>query len=75
MLNDFLILMKSELVVTFIIFLLLFIKIGKGMKNERLLPLVQFLLLANFAAGFFFNEKGNLFVAEEMWKLIRNVAK
>src|ERR1043165_1013557 len=61
MLNDFLILMKSELVVTFIIFLLLFIKIGKGMKNERLLSLVQFLLLVNFAAGFFFNETGKLF--------------
>src|SRR5450432_892674 len=61
MLNDFLILMKSELVITLIIFLLLFIKIGRGMKNESLLSLVQFLLLANFIIGFFFNEKGNLF--------------
>jgi NADH-quinone oxidoreductase subunit N len=61
MLNDFFILMKSELVVTAIIFLLLFIKIGKGMKNESLLPLIQLLLLANFILGFFFNKEGSLF--------------
>lgn len=61
MLNDFLILMKSELVITLIIFILLFIKIGKGMKNENLLPLLQVLLLLNFIAGFFFNKNGNLF--------------
>jgi NADH-quinone oxidoreductase subunit N len=53
--------MKSELAVTAIIFLLLFIKIGKGMKNESLLSLVQVLLLLNFIAGFFFNKTGNLF--------------
>ncbi len=61
MLNDFLILMKSELVITVIIFLLLFIKIGKGMKNEKLLPLLQVLLLLNFIIGFFFNRSGHLF--------------
>ncbi|HNR17076.1 MAG TPA: NADH-quinone oxidoreductase subunit N [Chitinophagaceae bacterium] len=59
--NEFFTLMKSELVVTAIIFLLLFIKIGKGMKNESLLSLVQVLLLLNFIAGFFFNKTGNLF--------------
>ena len=59
--NDLLILMKSELVITFIIFLLLFIKIGKGMKNEPLLSLLQVLLLLNFIAGFFFNKTGSLF--------------
>ena len=53
--------MKSELVITFIIFLLLFIKIGKGMKNESLLSLLQVLLLLNFIAGFFFNKTGSLF--------------
>ncbi|MEJ7587485.1 MAG: NADH-quinone oxidoreductase subunit N [Ferruginibacter sp.] len=53
--------MKAELTVTFIIFLLLFIKVGTGMKNDRLLSLVQFLLLINFMAGFFFIETGNLF--------------
>ncbi|HWR33229.1 MAG TPA: NADH-quinone oxidoreductase subunit N, partial [Chitinophagaceae bacterium] len=61
MLNDFLILMKSELVITLIIFLLLFIKLSKGMKNESLLSLIQILLLANFIIGFFFNKQGNLF--------------
>ena len=59
--NDFLTLMKSELVITLIIFLLLFIKIGKGMKNDSLLSLVQVLLLINFVAGFFFNKEGSLF--------------
>lgn len=59
--NDFLQLMKSELMVTAIIFLLLFIKIGKGMKNESLLSLVQVLLLINFIGGFFFNKDGHLF--------------
>lgn len=53
--------MKSELVITAIIFLLLFIKIGKGMKNDSLLSLVQALLLINFIVGFFFNKEGNLF--------------
>lgn len=59
--NEFLTLMKSELVVTAIIFLLLFIKIGKGMKNESLLPLIQVLLLVNFIYSFFLNGEGNLF--------------
>lgn len=59
--NEFLTLMKSELVLTGIIFLLLFIKIGKGIKNESLLPLIQVLLLANFIFGFFLNQPGRLF--------------
>ena len=59
--NEFLTLMKSELVITVIIFLLLFIKIGKGMKNEYLISLEQVLLLTNFIAGFFFMKTGNLF--------------
>lgn len=61
MLNDFLILMKSELVIVLIIFLLLFIKVGTEMNNERLLPLVQILLLANFIYSFFFVAEGDLF--------------
>ena len=59
--NEFFTLMRSELLVTVIIFLLLFIKIGKGIKNETLLPIIQFLLLINFIAGFFFNDEGSLF--------------
>ncbi len=59
--NEFLTLMKPELVITGIIFLLLFIKIGKGIKNETMLLLIQVLLLLNFIAGFFFNAEGTLF--------------
>ncbi len=61
MLNDFLVLMKSELVITFIIFLLLFIKVGAGMKNGSFLLLVQYLLLGNVIISLFFNEEGSLF--------------
>jgi NADH-quinone oxidoreductase subunit N len=53
--------MKSELLVTAIIFILLFVKIGKGIQNEKLLTIIQFLLLLNLVLGFFFNEEGNLF--------------
>ncbi|MBK7121605.1 MAG: NADH-quinone oxidoreductase subunit N [Chitinophagaceae bacterium] len=59
--NEMLTLMKPELVITGIIFLLLFIKIGKGMKNEHQLLLIQGLLLLNFIAGFFGNAEGSLF--------------
>jgi NADH-quinone oxidoreductase subunit N len=58
--SEFLLIMKNELVITFIIFLLLFIKLSKGMKNESLLSLIQFLLLLNVGQGFTFSE-GNLF--------------
>ncbi|MDP1844254.1 MAG: NADH-quinone oxidoreductase subunit N [Sediminibacterium sp.] len=59
--NELLLLMKSELVITVIIFGLLFIKVGKGMSNDRLLPIIQLSLLANLIIGFFFNTEGNLF--------------
>lgn len=59
--NEFLTLMKSELMVTAIIFLLLFIKLGKGMKNESLLTLIQILLLVNVVVGFADFSYGNLF--------------
>lgn len=59
--NEFLIVMKAELVITFIIFLLLFIKLSSGMKNGLLLLFIQTLLLLNFITGFFFNAEGSLF--------------
>ena len=59
--NEMFTLMKPELVLTGIIFLLLFIKIGKGLKNETMLLLIQVLLLLNFIVGFFFNAEGTLF--------------
>ena len=59
--NELFILMKSELLVTAIIFILLFIKLGKAIKNESLLLIIQSLLLINLMAGFFLNRDGNLF--------------
>src|SRR6478736_6295455 len=59
--NEFLTMMKSELVITCIIFLLLFIKLGSKIKNDRLLLLIQVLLFLNLIAGFFFNGAGSLF--------------
>ena len=59
--NELFILMKSELLVTAIIFILLFIKLGKAIKNESLLLIIQSLLLINVIAGLFLNRDGNLF--------------
>jgi NADH-quinone oxidoreductase subunit N len=59
--NDFLILMKGELLIAVMIFLLLFIKVGKGMQNASLLTLVQVLLLVNFLVSLAFNREGALF--------------
>ena len=62
MVNDFLILMKQELVITFIIFVLLFIKLGKEeAKNETLINFVNILLTLNLISGFFFQQSGTLF--------------
>jgi len=54
-------LLKNELWIAVIIFLLLFIKIGKGMKNDSLLTLIQVLLLVNVVIGFLFSKEGNIF--------------
>ena len=62
MLNDFLVLMKSELILTVIIFVLLFIKIGSTEReNDSVLHIVNVLLLVNLLAGFFMNRNGVLF--------------
>jgi NADH-quinone oxidoreductase subunit N len=54
-------LLKNELWIAVVIFLLLFIKIGKGMKNDSLLTLIQVLLFINVVLGFFFNTEGTVF--------------
>ena len=59
--NELLILMKSELLVVAIIFILLFIKIGSGIENGKLLLIIQSLLLINLIAGFFLQQDGSLF--------------
>lgn len=61
MLSDFFILMRQELMITFIIFLLLFIKLGKGLRNETLLGLVNVLLTISLALAFFGKNNGGLF--------------
>src|SRR3984885_4774404 len=61
MVTDYFILLKQELAVTVIIFLLLFIKLGKDRSNETILNWVNFLLLLNFIIGFFFGREGILF--------------
>ncbi len=59
---DYFLIMKSEMVLTVIIFLLLFLKVWDGIKsNTTLLHLVNFLLIINLVAGFFFNMNGDLF--------------
>ncbi len=59
--NEFFTLMKSELVIAVIIFLLLFIKLGKTRKSSTVLSVIQLLLLLNFLFGFVCNEQGSLF--------------
>src|SRR6186713_418793 len=62
MVNHFLILMKQELVITFIIFILLFVKLAKEeTKNETLINFVNILLTLNLVSGFIFQQSGTLF--------------
>lgn len=59
--SEFITIMKSELIITAIIFLLLFIKLGKGITNDTLLVIIQLVLLLNFIGGFFMNFEADLF--------------
>lgn len=60
--TDFFILMKSELSLVFIIFLLLILKVWGGVKNNTtILHLTNVLLLLNLVFGFVFNSRGELF--------------
>ena len=60
--DDFFILMKQELIVTLILFIILFLKIrDKEWSNESLLRIINILLAVNVAAGFFYNAEGSLF--------------
>ena len=62
MINDFLILMKQELVITFIIFVLLFIKLGKKeTKNETLINFVNIFLHSILFRVSFYQQSGTLF--------------
>ncbi len=61
MLSEFFILMRQELMITFIIFLLLFIKLSKGIRNETLLAVVNLLLTLMLVLAFIGNNSGTLF--------------
>ena len=62
MLQAFLYLMKAELLITVIIMLLLFLKLGSSnMRNETLLNIVNLLLLINLVGCFFYIPNGRLF--------------
>lgn len=59
---SFIQIMKQELMLVLILFILLFIKLAsQEWKTERLLHLVNVLLFINLVAGFFFNREGSLF--------------
>ncbi|SHE49821.1 NADH-quinone oxidoreductase subunit N [Flavisolibacter ginsengisoli] len=66
MLNDFFILMKQELTIAVIIFILLFLKLGKDRSNETIMHVVNALLLFNVIFGFIGNSQGILF--NEMYR-------
>lgn len=60
--TDALILLKQELLVTAIIFILLFLKLGsREWKHETLSHIINVLLLINLAAGFISGSDGMLF--------------
>jgi NADH-quinone oxidoreductase subunit N len=62
MTSEFFILMKFELLVTVVIFVLLFFKVGNSTwNNKTVLNVVNVLLLVNFVFGFFMNADGALF--------------
>jgi len=60
--QDILLIMKSEMILTAIIFIILFLKIWDGIKNTTtLLTLVNLMLLGNLIIGFLGNTEGDLF--------------
>ena len=61
MINNFFILLRQELVITAIIFILLFIKLGKDKSNESLLHIINVLLFVNLLIGFLPMMEGGLF--------------
>jgi NADH-quinone oxidoreductase subunit N len=58
---NILIQLRQELILTVLIFVLLFIKLGKDRSNESILNFINAALLINLAAGFCYQETGELF--------------
>jgi NADH-quinone oxidoreductase subunit N len=60
--NNYLQLMKAELMVIIILFILLFLKLGKKERNSgSLLHFINVLLFINLVSGFIYNGEGTLF--------------
>ena len=59
--NEFVTLMKPELILMAMLFILLISKLGAGFNPSNLMKLIQGMLLINFVAGFFMNGEGQLF--------------
>ncbi len=59
---DFLLIMKQELLMILIIFILLFMKLGaREWRNESIINIVNVMLYINLAGGLVFNKPGSLF--------------
>ncbi len=58
---DFLIMMKQEMAIVALIFILLFLKLGKDRSNESYMNIMNVLLLLNLITGFIGNHEGVLF--------------
>ncbi len=61
MIENLFIHLRQELALTLLIFLLLFIKLGKDRSNESIMNLINFGLLLNLGLGFCCHEAGDLF--------------
>jgi NADH-quinone oxidoreductase subunit N len=59
--TDFLLLMKQEMAVVAMIFILLFMKLGRDRSNESFMNTMNILLLLNLILGFAGNQEGVLF--------------
>src|SRR5829696_2849730 len=66
---DFLILMKQEMALIVLIFILMFLKLGKDRSNVGYMNIVNVLLLLNLVLGFIWNREGILF--NEMFRTNR----
>ncbi len=67
--TDFLLLMKQEMAVIAMIFILLFMKLGRDRSNESFMNTMNVLLLLNLILGFVCNHEGMLF--NEMFRTNR----
>jgi NADH-quinone oxidoreductase subunit N len=61
MLNNIFLLMRQELTLTVLLFLLLFIKLGKERTNESILNFINIALLVNLIIGIYGSANGDLF--------------